>query len=77
MLVQLERYAPEGVETPEEIRHVAINSTMVYAIVPSERPGACIVRGPDGRGLLVRGTYREVFEHLNGSMPAVPSEHIM
>lgn len=69
MLVELERYHQELNEEGEDRavpQHVAVNPVFVSAVIPSERgEDATIVRGPDGRGLMVRGTFAEIMTKLN------------
>ena len=67
MLVELERYHQELNEEGDELppTMTAINPAFVSAIMPSRDHDDCtIVRGPDGRGFLVRGHYRDVLTKL-------------
>ena len=68
MLVELERYFNLDEEGEDRtVPHmVAINPQFTSAVLQSqEHNDATIVRGPDGRGLIVKGTYAEVLAKLN------------
>jgi hypothetical protein len=69
MLVELERYHnqldEEGEDRPVP-EMIAVNPAFTSAVIPSqEHEDATIVRGPDGRGFLIRGNYRDVYAKLN------------
>jgi hypothetical protein len=69
MLVELERYrsADDDGERPAGHRNVTVNPGFVSAVFPSDSyDDVTIVRGPDGRGFLVKGNYTEVMAKLNG-----------
>jgi len=69
MLVELERYYQDLTEVGEDRpvpRMIAVNPQFTSSVIPSqEHDDATIVRGPDGRGLMVRGSYRDVLAKLN------------
>ena len=71
MLVELERYRDQLDEEGEDRvvpQMIAVNPAFTSAVIPSqEHEGATIVRGPDGRGFLIRGHYSEIMAKLHQS----------
>src|SRR5262252_8356081 len=55
----------EVVETaPTEPVYIDVNPRYISFVFESREPGVTIVKGPDGRGFKVKGTYAEVHAKL-------------
>jgi hypothetical protein len=64
MLVELDRYQSDQSGDPIKI---AVNPVFVSSVTASEEHDNCVVvKGPDGRGYLILGTYEQVKAKLDG-----------
>ena len=64
MLVELDRYQTDEGGTPVKI---AVNPQYVSSVTPSEEHENCVIlKGPDGRGYMILGSYEVVKAKLEG-----------
>jgi hypothetical protein len=66
----------DGIGVNEAHTKVAINPLYVSGVVESMTdPNNCIIKGPDGRGFIVRSTYADALAKLRaGGLRAVDDE---
>jgi hypothetical protein len=64
-LVEFKRYDREGGQE----RFIRVNPQFISWVIPSISDNHCILRGPDGRGFDVVGSYEEVMRKLEHPAP--------
>lgn len=62
------------VSEPVAPSYVSINPEYIFSFMESERhPGVSVIKGPDGRGILVAGSYADVKAKLAAAGWATPN----